>query len=228
MSFIGNTPSLVPLSGSQIADGTIVNANIATSTINLTQKVTATLPVAQGGTGVSTYTAGNILYASNATTLATLAPGTSGYALTLNGTTPTWAAVGASAGQVIQVLSTTDSVERTITSTSFVTGSNTLSVTITPSSSSNKILILVSTSVSDANQSFHTIYRNGSTNLGNGNYGLSGSNNYFVNLGINYLDSPATTSATTYQLYWRAAQGTSSQINWSTVKGSITCLEIKG
>jgi hypothetical protein len=52
------------------------------------------LPATQGGTGTTTYTAGNILYASNATTLTTLAPGTSGYGLTLNGTTPTWASVG--------------------------------------------------------------------------------------------------------------------------------------
>jgi hypothetical protein len=52
------------------------------------------LPATQGGTGNTTYTAGNILYASNATTLATLAPGTSGYGLTLNGTTPTWSSVG--------------------------------------------------------------------------------------------------------------------------------------
>jgi hypothetical protein len=93
MAFVGNTPSAVPLTGSQIADGTIVNANIATNTINLTQKVTSALSATNGGTGTTTYTAGNILYASNATTLTTLAPGTSGYALTLNGTTPAWTAV---------------------------------------------------------------------------------------------------------------------------------------
>jgi hypothetical protein len=113
MAFIGNQPTAVPLTSSQLADGlittdklaasavtsakildsTIVNADIASTTINLTQKVTDTLPATNGGTGVASYTAGNILYASNATTLAALAPGTSGFALTLNGTTPAWTAV---------------------------------------------------------------------------------------------------------------------------------------
>ena len=55
-----------------------------------------------------------------------------------------FAGVSASAGQVIQVVNATDSTERSTTSGSFVTASNTLSVSITPSSSSNKILILVS------------------------------------------------------------------------------------
>ena len=54
------------------------------------------LPATQGGTGVTTYSTGSLLYASNSTTLTTLAPGTSGYALTLNGITPTWASVGGS------------------------------------------------------------------------------------------------------------------------------------
>jgi hypothetical protein len=69
MAFIGNTPTAVPLTGSQIADGTIVNANIATNTINLTQKVTSTLPFAQGGTGLSTLgTAGQALIVNSSAT----------------------------------------------------------------------------------------------------------------------------------------------------------------
>jgi hypothetical protein len=46
---------------------------------------------------------------------------------------------------------------------------------------------------------------------------------------MSYLDSPSTTSATTYQLYLRAysAIGTA-EINNGTTKGSITCMEIKG
>ena len=66
MAFIGNQPTAVPLTSSQLVDGiittaklaadavtsakildsTIVNADIASTTINLTQKVTGTLPVA--------------------------------------------------------------------------------------------------------------------------------------------------------------------------------------
>ena len=53
MPFIGNTPAAVPLTSADIADGIIVNADIANSTINLTTKVTGTLPVANGGTGLT-------------------------------------------------------------------------------------------------------------------------------------------------------------------------------
>ena len=42
----------------------------------------------------------------------------------------TFATAGATAGQVIQVVSATDTTQRSTTSTSFATGSNTLSVTI--------------------------------------------------------------------------------------------------
>jgi hypothetical protein len=234
MAFVGNTPSAVPLTGSQIADGTIVNANIATNTINLTQKVTSALAATNGGTGTSSYTAGNILYASNATTLTTLAPGTSGYALTLNGTTPTWAAVGASAGQVIQVLSATDSTLRSTTSQSFVTASNTLLVSITPSSASNKIFIIVTASLYHAtNYGMATIYR-GSTNLGGSTYGMAGVYNgaggaIAAPLALSYLDSPSTTSATTYQVYIKSGNADAVQLGFNTgEKFSITVMEIKG
>jgi len=63
MAYVGNTPSKVPLTSAditdsiitsaKITDGTIVNADIANSTINLTTKVTGSLPIANGGTGLT-------------------------------------------------------------------------------------------------------------------------------------------------------------------------------
>jgi hypothetical protein len=63
MGFVGRKPTNAPLTSSDlgtgivgstnIADGTIANADIANSTINLTTKVTGTLPVANGGTGLA-------------------------------------------------------------------------------------------------------------------------------------------------------------------------------
>ena len=90
MAFIGNQPTAVPLTSSQLADGlittdklaadavtsakildsTIVNADIASTTINLTQKVTGTLPYANGGTGVSTLGTANQVLAVNASATA--------------------------------------------------------------------------------------------------------------------------------------------------------------
>lgn len=53
MGYIGKIPSAVPLTSADITDSTITNADIANSTINLTQKVTGALPVANGGTGLT-------------------------------------------------------------------------------------------------------------------------------------------------------------------------------
>jgi hypothetical protein len=45
-------------------------------------------------------------------------------------------------GKVLQVVTATDDTERTTTSTSFVTASNTLSVAITPSATSSKVFVI--------------------------------------------------------------------------------------
>lgn len=61
-------------------------------TLNLTNALTAPY----GGTGWTTYTPGDILYASNATTLSKLGAGAAnnGKVLTVSGGVPSWAAVG--------------------------------------------------------------------------------------------------------------------------------------
>jgi hypothetical protein len=58
-----------------------------------------------------------------------------------------------------------------------------------------------------------------------------GSANYGT-FSCSYLDSPATTSATTYQLYFRTEAASTWRINSSSAEtsmlSSITCFEIKG
>ena len=108
-----------------------------------------------------------------------------------------------------------------------------MSVSITPSSASNKILILASSCVRcQGDNGFYTIFR-GATDLGAiSNKGLAatydGAVNVEVNIGINYLDSPSTTSATTYQLYFRSGTVVTNTINMNSSKGSITAMEIQG
>ena len=143
-----------------------------------------------------------------------------------------FAAVGG--GKVLQVITATDSTQRTATSSSFVTASNTLSVSITPSSASNKVLILADTTGHNSADSvpfIWTIYR-GATNLGNGNNGMT--NIYWANgasiqtpVSMTYLDSPNTTSAITYQVYMRSSSGTM-YVNVGSGTSSITALEIAG
>ena len=134
-------------------------------------------------------------------------------------------------GKLLQVVTATDDTERTTTSTSFVTGSNTLSVSITPSSSSNKIFIIANHDLNNNTNrvnTFATIYRD-STNLGNSN-GLSAihivDTDNKVHTSYSYLDSPSSTSALTYQVYFKCSSGTAS-LNKSA-RGTITAFEIAG
>jgi len=134
-------------------------------------------------------------------------------------------------GKLLQVVTATDDTERTTTSTTFVTGSNTLSVSITPSSSSNKIFVIANHDLNNNTNrvnTFATIYRD-STNLGNSN-GLSAihivDTDNKVHTSYSYLDSPSSTSALTYQVYFKCSSGTAS-LNKSA-RGTITAFEIAG
>ena len=118
---------------------------------------------------------------------------------------------GLPAGSVLQVVEGTYSTQISTTSTTFVTGG--LSASITPTSTSNKILISTSLSGYAENANFldATIYR-GATNLGGGNQNAiisfyAGGNTWFHSP-MMYLDSPSTTSSTTYTVYYKASGGT--------------------
>ena len=138
------------------------------------------------------------------------------------------------AGSVVQVVSATDSTQRTTTSASFVTGSNTLAVNITPSSTSNKVFVTASFqygSPSGTVSFFSTLYR-GSTNLGTtpgfGNL-FSGSTYHYAHATLNILDAPSTTSQVTYQVYFRIGSGSNAGlINANGSRSSITAFEIAG
>ena len=137
-----------------------------------------------------------------------------------------------STGSVLQVATGTMGFTRqSITSTSPVAVSG-LSATITPKSSSNQILIVAQVTSSWTYVCGCHIYRNGSELIGNhgGNNQTGGATAYLTNYGITlsgvsdasadkvyaqtiiYRDSPATTSATTYQIYmnsgWAGGQNT--------------------
>ena len=114
------------------------------------------------------------------------------------------------AGSVIQVVQqTTVSTATTSSAIAVTTG---FSASITPTSSSSKILILLSACMDSAvsnGQPNLTIYRNNTTNLANtGGNQMSLSTTYgassrlITNNAISYLDSPATTSSTTYTAYF--------------------------
>jgi hypothetical protein len=110
---------------------------------------------------------------------------------------------------VLQVVNATYTTNVTTSSTSMIaTG---LTANITPLSSSNKILVLCSMAgaggTASNNNPHFEIYRNGSSVsyfddiLG---YGISSPN---VTTSITWLDSPASTSALTYTIYWKRVGG---------------------
>lgn len=138
------------------------------------------------------------------------------------------------AGSVVQAVTATYSTE---TSTSSNVWSSTgLTATITPKSSSNKILILVNSQAQTGSSSTIcplTIFRGttSGTNLGHSTYGFG----YLYNAGSGfgtaitptYLDSPATTSAQQYTVAFASTNNsTTVYVNVSGCKSSITLLEI--
>jgi len=139
------------------------------------------------------------------------------------------------AGAVLQVVTATDSTFRTTSSTSFVTASNTMSVSITPSSASNKIFVTVSGNLYQLyapKYAIATIFRN-STDLGAAsNKGLTSvyanPNDTGAPLCMTILDSPSTTSAITYQVYILSSTGGATYLNENNSKGCITAFEIAG
>mgnify|MGYP001263219942 FL=1 len=116
-----------------------------------------------------------------------------------------------------------------------MTASN-LTADITPSSSSNKILVMMCTSIyhsSDAAQSSVTIFRD-STNLGRDDRGIiqfsDFEDRFQANATMTLLDSPNTTSSVTYKLYFRNIS-TGMGTTYIGVDGThqyVTLMEITG
>jgi hypothetical protein len=149
---------------------------------------------------------GDLIAATGADTPARLAVGTNGHVLTADSTTATglkWAAA-AGGGKVLQVVQATYATQVNVsTSTPTDTG---LSASITPSSSTSKVLVIVSQNGvgkdTGATDAWINLLR-GSTVISEfgkviGNNGGAGTN-VPGSASVAYLDSPATTSSTTYK-----------------------------
>jgi hypothetical protein len=184
-------------------------------------------------------TTGDTIYSSSGSTPARLGIGTAGQILRVNSgaTAPEWA-TPAGGGKVLQVVSTTYSTQTYISDTTFV--DTNLSLAITPSSATSKILVLVTQQASlllaaGSSNTFSAngrLLRNSTTIMTMTNFhGDKDSANQDPDnggvLAMTYLDSPNTTSAVTYKTQGStnsAQQAVAFQRSGST--SSITLMEI--
>ena len=141
-----------------------------------------------------------------------------------------WAAP-AGGGKVLQVIQASDSTVRTRTATTFATTN--VAATITPSSATSKVLMIVH--LSDVGRASGNSMKlrmvRGATEIIK-----FGSNNGYMNISgilymgtnsITYLDSPSTTSATTYTVEFASMQsGLDVTVSGGDATSTITLLEI--
>jgi hypothetical protein len=165
---------------------------------------------------------GDLIAASAADTPARLGVGANGTVLTADSAEATglkWA-TPAGGGKILQVVTATYSTSTTTTSTSYSdTG---LTVTITPSSSSSKIMVFSTASAKGGTgDGLYARAVRGGTDLQFANVGDRAASCVFM-----WLDSPSTTSATTYKTQFRSIGGGTATMFTEGMPGSITVMEI--
>jgi hypothetical protein len=165
--------------------------------------------------------AGDIVLGTGSGTYDNLPIGTTGQVLTADTTVSPYKvkwATPAGGGKVLQVVQATSTTATTIASTSFT--DTTLSASITPSAATSKILVMVNQNLSakttsDSSLGGQVSIVRGSTSIFNGSgngydtvyFNINGNSAAKQLTGVwsySYLDSPNTTSATTYKTQARS------------------------
>jgi hypothetical protein len=245
MPFIGNQPALAYTSlakqdfttsatTSYVLDNPVANANEIALFINFVRQEPTTAYTASGTslTLTSATSASDDMYAiflGKAVQTVNPPVGSVGTSQLADASITSAKLASGVGGKVLQVVSATTSSATSTTSTSFV--ATNLSVSITPSSASNKILIIShgSGSATSGNESYITLYRD-ATNLGNATYGMinwgSSTASMAEGFGLTYLDSPSTTSAINYKYYFKVSGGGTGYFNLNSQISSITAMEI--
>ena len=216
-----------------------VNANVSTTELGYLDGVTSAIQTQVDAKIAKTLTSttGDIIYASAANTPARLGIGSSAQILTVASGIPSWA-TPAGGGKVLQVVSAVITTATTIATTTMTDTAITLS--ITPTLNTSKVLVLINGLV-NTTRSINTygIASNvvrGSTDILTSGYdsyhgeiGSAGAIGFTNKLSYMFLDSPATTSSTTYKLQAQVFQTSSSHSSiWqkNSYPSVITLMEI--
>jgi hypothetical protein len=176
-------------------------------------------------------TTGDIYYASSANTPARLAIGSTSDVLTVVAGVPGWAApAGGGGGKLVQLVRATDATNRTTTSTSPVDAS--ISVSITPTSASNNILLIWAFSMygDQPNKQFRFQITDNSNNTISGAEQLeaysSGSNFGTSLVAIGFINA-ASTSARTYKgRFWIGSSGVNLNLQNASQTGQLFAIEV--
>jgi hypothetical protein len=185
---------------------------------------------------------GDLVPGTGADTFARLAVGANGTVLTADSAEATglkWAAA-AGGGKVLQVVSATYSTATAVTGATY--GDTGLTLSITPTSATSKILVMINQTFRSNNSSAVATgaavkLLRGATDIYNPNPGAyeihyfesptSGAREALDIKSLVYLDSPATTSATTYKTQMRGTNSTdTATAQTNSAVSVITLLEI--
>jgi len=198
---------------------------------------TGRLPSVEGGIQPTIVDAkGDLITATAADTPARIAVGANDTVLTADSTTATgikWATPGG--GKVVQIIQGTTTTDTSSSSVTFA--DTTLTATITPTSASNKVLVFVNQNGLFKNGAGETqnaidinLYRSSTliaTITQSAGYTATNIQLWPATASTVYLDSPATTSATTYKTQFRNPNNTASiAVQKSGTLSTITLVEV--
>jgi len=196
--------------------------NTTTTSLIYTGDTTGNLVFTTGGANTTALTLSNTQAATFAGTLTTASQGIAFASL------PT--------GSILQVVNPGPFVSASTTTSTTLQLSN-VTASITPKFSTSKILVLASCAIYIAENGQGQVYYYGRCSLARGstqliearmniNTGSTAITDGGVNLPIMYLDSPATTSSTTYNIYISALNASFSIGINSNAPSTLTLMEI--
>jgi hypothetical protein len=182
-------------------------------------------------------TDGNIITYDTSGNPAVVATGSDGQVLTSAGADAVPAFEAAAAGgKILQVITDQSEGEESTTSTSFVTY-DTASVTITPATTSSRILLLMTVGKIMVNSRIYVDFQRaisgGTTTTGitGETFGLGyweggGSTDVRQVATFTTVDSPSTTSAITYKLCYKTNDLQEAFMGFADIENSLTAIEI--
>ena len=138
-------------------------------------------------------------------------------------------AIGFGGGKIMQVIQGVYSTQISTSSATYVTSG--LKASITPSSTSSKILVIAKISAfynsnNGVNGGAIGLFRNGSSIVEDGSDIYAGNSAMKVDAGINFLDSPSSTSSLDYEIYFKRVTGSAQVCHDNGVTSTMILMEV--